>query len=121
MLDLMTTGARLKQCRELMHYSQEVVAAHMEKAGRATISNWENNKNEPSLTELKRLAAFLSTTVAYLMGEAPQFQEPRENYVMVKKDDLIELQRKALEREEDKNKELLEQLEGEKTKKPEDE
>ena len=110
MLELMTTGERLKQCRELMRFSQERVALHMDKKGRATISNWENNKNEPSLTELKKLAAFLNTTVAYLMGEAPQFQEPRENYVMVRKDDLIDLQKKALEREEDKNKELLEQL-----------
>ncbi|WAC14395.1 helix-turn-helix domain-containing protein [Dyadobacter pollutisoli] len=116
----MTTGERLKQCRELMRFSQERVALHMDKAGRATISNWENDKNEPSLTELKRLAAFLNTTVAYLMGEAPQFQEPRENYVMVKKDDLIELQKKALEHEAEKNKELLEKLEVEKTKKPEE-
>lgn len=116
----MTTGERLKQCRELMRFSQERVALHMDKAGRATISNWENDKNEPSLTELKRLAAFLNTTVAYLMGEAAQFQEPRENYVMVKKDDLIELQKKALEREAEKNKELLEKLEVEKTKKTEE-
>ena len=103
-------GKRIKKGREKLAMSQDQLAAIMEKAGKATISNWETDKNEPSIAEFKKLAELFNTTAAYLIGEAPQFQEPMENYVMVKKDDLIELQKKALERESEKNKELLEQL-----------
>ncbi|QRQ99937.1 helix-turn-helix domain-containing protein [Dyadobacter sandarakinus] len=106
-----TVGKRIKKCRENLNMSQEQLAAIMDKAGRATISNWETGKNEPTLTEFKKLAEILKTTVSHLIGEAPMFEEPRENYVLVKKDDLIELQRKALEREEERNRDLQEQLE----------
>jgi len=39
------------------------------------------------------------------------FEEPREQYIMIKKDDLIDLQRKALELEADRINTLKEQLE----------
>jgi transcriptional regulator with XRE-family HTH domain len=109
-----TVGKRIKKCRENCNLSQEQLAAIMEKAGKATISNWETGRNEPTLTEFKKLAEVLKTTVSYLIGEMPMFEEPRENYVLVKKDDLIELQRKALEREAERNRELRELLENSK-------
>lgn len=108
---MISIGKRIKQGREKLGLSQEQLAVIMAKKGKGTISNWETNKNEPSIAEFKKLAELFSTTAAYLIGEAPQFEEPQENYVMVKKDDLIELQRKALEREAEKNKELLDLLE----------
>lgn len=107
-----TVGKRIKKCRENCNLSQEQLAAIMEKAGKATISNWETGRNEPTLTEFKKLAEVLKTTVSFLIGEAPMFEEPRENYILVKKDDLIELQRKALERESERNRELKELLEN---------
>ncbi|KAA6436891.1 helix-turn-helix transcriptional regulator [Dyadobacter flavalbus] len=109
-----TVGKRIKKCRENCNLSQEQLAAIMEKAGKATISNWETGRNEPTLTEFKKLAEVLKTTVSHLIGETPMFEEPRENYVLVKKDDLIELQRKALERESERNRELKELLENSK-------
>ncbi len=88
---MISIGKRIKQGRAKLGLSQEQLAAIMEKKGKGTISNWETDKNEPSIAEFKKLAELFSTTAAYLIGEAPQFEEPRENYVMVKKDDLIEL------------------------------
>ncbi|MCE7072366.1 MULTISPECIES: helix-turn-helix domain-containing protein [Dyadobacter] len=108
---MISIGQRIKQGREKLGLSQEQLALIMAKKGKGTISNWETNKNEPSIAEFKKLAELFSTTAAYLIGESPQFEEPQENYVMVKKDDLIELQKKALEREAEKNKELLDLLE----------
>jgi transcriptional regulator with XRE-family HTH domain len=110
-----TLGARLKKCRTMSGLSQNVLAIALNKKGRATISSWENNKSDPSLSDLRKVAEILKTTVSYLMGEMPMFEEPRENYTIIKKDDLIELQRKALEREEEKNKSLVEELGKSKT------
>ena len=105
------TGQRIKKYREMAGLSQDKLAELVSKSGKAVISNWENGKNEPSLSEVRKLAEILNTTVAQLVGEAPIFEEPRENYVMVKKDDLIELQRKALELEEERIRDLKKQLE----------
>ena len=57
------------------------------------------------------MAEIFNTTVAQLVGEVPMFEEPREQYIMIKKDDLIDLQRKALELEADRISNLKEQLE----------
>ncbi|NIJ53999.1 helix-turn-helix transcriptional regulator [Dyadobacter arcticus] len=105
------TGQRIRKYRELMGWNQETLAKNIEKASKQTISHWETGRHDPSLSEVRKLAEVLNTTVAQLVGEAPMFEEPRENYIMVKKDDLIELQRKALDAEEERVKSLTEQLE----------
>jgi len=104
-------GERIKKCRELAGWNQHKLAKFLKKSGKAVISNWENGRNDPSLAELRMMAELFNTTVAQLVGEAPMFEEPREQYIMIKKDDLIDLQRKALELEADRISNLKEQLE----------
>ena len=105
------TGQRIRRYRELAGMNQEELAALMGKSGKTIVSHWENGKVDPSLAQVRKMAEIFNTTVAQLVGEAPILEEPRENYVMVRKDDLIDLQRKALEMEEERVKNLKEQLE----------
>ncbi|MBO9612817.1 MAG: helix-turn-helix transcriptional regulator [Dyadobacter sp.] len=104
-------GERIRKCRELAGWNQHKLAKALKKSGKAVISNWENGRNDPSLAELRMMAELFDTTVAQLVGEVPMFEEPREQYIMIKKDDLIDLQRKALELEADRISTLKEQLE----------
>lgn len=101
-----TTGKRIKKAREALGITQEEFAQLMGKSSKATVSSWENDKNEPTLSDLKKIAELLKTTVAFLIGETPNVQEPSSDMMMISKDEFIDLQRKALRREEEKNKEL---------------
>lgn len=104
-------GERIKKYREIKGWNQHKLAKALKKSGKAVISNWETGRNDPSLAELRMMAEIFNTTVAQLVGEVPMFEEPREQYIMIKKDDLIDLQRKALELEADRISTLKEQLE----------
>nr|WP_295928383.1 helix-turn-helix transcriptional regulator [uncultured Dyadobacter sp.] len=104
-------GQRIKKYRELAGWNQNKLAKALKKSGKAVISNWETGRNDPSLAELRLMAELFETTVAQLVGEVPMFEEPREQYIMIKKDDLINLQRKALELEGERINNLEEQLE----------
>ena len=104
-------GERIKKYREIKGWNQHKLAKALKKSGKAVISNWETGRNDPSLAELRMMAEIFNTTVAQLVGEVPMFEEPREQYIMIKKDDLIDLQRKALELEADRISNLKEQLE----------
>jgi transcriptional regulator with XRE-family HTH domain len=103
-------GERIKKYRELAGWNQHKLAKALQKSGKAVISNWETGRNDPSLAELRTMAQLFNTTVAQLVGEVPMFEEPREQYIMIKKDDLIDLQRKALELEADRINSLKGQL-----------
>lgn len=104
-------GERIKKYRELAGWNQTKLAKALDKSGKAVISNWETGRNDPSLAELRTMAELFNTTVAQLIGEVPMFEEPREQYITIKKDDLIDLQRKALELEGERINSLKEQLE----------
>ena len=104
-------GERIKKYREIKGWNQHKLAKALKKSGKAVISNWETGRNDPSLAELRMMAEIFNTSVAQLVGEVPMFEEPREQYIMIKKDDLIDLQRKALELEADRISTLKEQLE----------
>ena len=104
-------GQRIKKYRELAGWNHNKLAKAVKKSGKAVISNWETGRNDPSLAELRLMAELFETTVAQLVGEVPMFEEPREQYIMIKKDDLINLQRKALELEGERINNLEEQLE----------
>ncbi|MCF0070058.1 helix-turn-helix domain-containing protein [Dyadobacter sp. CY261] len=104
-------GERIKKYRELKGWNQHKLAKALKKSGKAVISNWETGRNDPSLAELRMMAEIFDTTVAQLVGEVPMLEEPREQYIMIKKDDLIDLQRKALELEADRINALKGQLE----------
>lgn len=104
-------GERIKKYREIKGWNQHKLAKALKKSGKAVISNWETGRNDPSLAELRMMAEIFNTSVAQLVGEVPMFEEPREQYIMIRKDDLIDLQRKALELEADRISTLKEQLE----------
>ena len=59
---------RIKELRKSAKLSQEELA---EKFGveRATISRWENQKHDPSIADLVRLADYFNVTVDYLLGK----------------------------------------------------
>ncbi|GGM92523.1 hypothetical protein GCM10010967_27150 [Dyadobacter beijingensis] len=111
-------GERIKKYRELKGWNQHKLAKALKKSGKAVISNWETGRNDPSLAELRMMAEIFETSVAQLVGEAPMLEEPREQYIMIRKDDLIDLQRKALELEADRINTLRGQLED--ARKPEE-
>ena len=58
---------RIKELRKSAKLSQEELA---EKFGveRATISRWENQKHDPSISDLVRLANFFKVSIDYLVG-----------------------------------------------------
>ena len=98
-------GKRIKNCREKAGYTQDQLAAEMGKSSKQTISSWENDKNDPSLSDLKKLASILNTTVYFLLGELIDANEsvaaePSSNYVTISKDELLKLQRLALDKTE---------------------
>ncbi|MPR36515.1 helix-turn-helix domain-containing protein [Salmonirosea aquatica] len=93
-----STGKRIKHCREKSGYTQDEMATMMGKSSKQTISSWENDKNEPTLSDLKKLAKILNTTVAYLIGEEPVLSAASNEYVTISKDELLKLQRLALDK-----------------------
>lgn len=93
-----TFGKRLKAKREAKGLTQDDLAMKIGKASKQAISNWENSKAEPSISEVKELARILDTTAGYLIdgNEGNIIKEVSNDYVMISKDKLIELQDKAL-------------------------
>ena len=94
-----TFGKRLKRKREDKGLTQEELALKVGKASKQAISNWENGKAEPSISEVRELAKILSTTAGYLIDGDPSNQEntsSNEN-ITITKDELINLQRWALQ------------------------
>lgn len=104
-------GRNIKKCREAIGMSQEEFGVKMGKSGRQTVSNWETGKNEPTISDIRRIAEILKTTVSSLLNEAPTMEDPRPDMMYVSKDEFIELQRKALKREEEANEELRKKIE----------
>jgi len=64
-----TFGARLRDCRKVKELSQNELAKLLE-TNHSVIGKYERDDVKPSIDVVKRLAAFLNTTVAYLVGEA---------------------------------------------------
>lgn len=62
-----TVGDRLKELRELHHYSQEQLA-NMLGVSRKTISNYESDSRELSNVMLLRLASIYRVTTDYILG-----------------------------------------------------
>lgn len=63
-----TFGERLKAYREASNKIQKDVSKHLG-ISLDTVWRWENNKGEPSLSQLQELAKYLNTTVSNLAGE----------------------------------------------------
>lgn len=50
-----------------MNLTQQQVAIHVGKKNKTVVSSWELDKNEPSLSDIKKLADLLNTSVSYLI------------------------------------------------------
>lgn len=61
-------GRRLRECRERLGITQGSLAERAE-VGISSISEFENGKREPTLSQLKKLAGALSTDVAQFLSE----------------------------------------------------
>lgn len=103
-------GKRIKKLREQFNLGQEDLAKKLDKSSKQTISNWENDRSEPTISDYRKLAEIFGTTVAFLIGEAGNVQEQKSDMIYISKDEFIELQRKALKSEEEKNKELSQKI-----------
>ncbi|RCR69444.1 helix-turn-helix domain-containing protein [Larkinella punicea] len=110
----MDFGERIKRLREGKKLSQDDLAQLMGKKHRNVIGSWEKGKAEPSLSDVRKLAEILSTNTVYLIEgiDINQIVTPAapSGYVMMKAEEVIEMQRQLLESKdrkiEEKNKEL---------------
>ncbi|WP_185716248.1 helix-turn-helix domain-containing protein [Larkinella knui] len=101
--------------RELLKMSQDTLAQLMNKKHRTAVSVWEKGKSEPSLSDIRKLAEILSTTTIWLIEGIEEKQitviEPPTGYVMMKAEEVIEMQRQLLESKdrklEEKDRELV--------------
>ncbi|WP_138993936.1 helix-turn-helix domain-containing protein [Larkinella sp. C7] len=100
-------GQRLKKLREDKNMSQEELAIALGKSGkhiRNVISNWEKDRAEPSLSDLNKLCEVLETTPNFLLNgdQTKAAFEPPAGYVVMKADEVIELQRQLLQKQKEK-------------------
>lgn len=111
-----TLGDRIKDLREKKGWTQDTLSGHLGMSGKQTISNWENNKNEPSLAVLRTLAGLFGTTVSYLVeGVAPSpSTETPAGYTLVPSEEIIKMQRELLQYREQELKKKSEEIERQK-------
>jgi len=64
---MLMIGERLRKLRKANNLTQEQVAAYLNVA-KSTISQYENNINEPDLETIIRLADWYDVTLDYMMG-----------------------------------------------------
>ena len=60
-------GDRLRELRKSKNISQEELG-HFCRVAKNTVSNWENNINQPSYEILTKLAQHFGVTIDYLLG-----------------------------------------------------
>jgi transcriptional regulator with XRE-family HTH domain len=71
-------GERLRKLRKAKGMTQEQVAAYLN-AAKSTVSQYENNVNEPDLKTLVKLADLFGVTVDYLFGREPADRDKKED------------------------------------------
>jgi len=64
----MTQGERIAKHRKLAKMSQRELGNFLGGYTKATISRWENDVNDPSQEDLKKMAQLFNVSVPYLMG-----------------------------------------------------
>ena len=62
-------GTRLRECRKQKGFSQNELAKLLE-TNHSVIGKYERDDVKPSIDAVRKLAAILETTAAYLIGEA---------------------------------------------------
>lgn len=76
-----TLGKRLYYRRKEKGISQEKLAIILGKKTKQVISNWENDRTEPSINDIRQIAEALNTTASYLIDGLLITQDPAEEYV----------------------------------------
>ena len=69
---------RLRSLRKEKGLTQTEVGKHLG-YGYTTISNYESGRNEPSIEDLKKMAAFFQVSLDYLLGVTDQRQATTPN------------------------------------------
>jgi transcriptional regulator with XRE-family HTH domain len=64
-----TFGKRLRECRKTKDLSQNQLAKMLH-TNHSVIGKYERDEVSPSIDVVKKLAKYLETTIAYLMGES---------------------------------------------------
>lgn len=64
----MTQGERIAKHRKLAKMSQRELGNFLGGYTKATISRWENDVNDPSQEDLKKMSDIFNVSVPYLMG-----------------------------------------------------
>lgn len=83
-------GERLRKLRKAKGMTQEQVAAHLN-AAKSTVSQYENNVNEPDLQTLVKLADLFGVSVDYLFGrESADKKEDKSDWPHLLKEKLTE-------------------------------
>ncbi|MEZ0485405.1 helix-turn-helix domain-containing protein [Fibrella aquatica] len=92
-----TLGGRIKEKREAAGLSQSDLAEQLGlRSGKQTISKWELDKTEPSVSDLKRIAQLLATTAAYLLDGVEEGETIPKGYTLIEKDQLLDLQNELI-------------------------
>lgn len=95
---------RLKQLRKEKHMTQ-VKLSEMLNYGYTAIANYESGRNQPSISDLKKIASIFNVSMDYLLGvndirhpyviddETAEFNEFRRYYALLSEDGKSELMR----------------------------
>lgn len=70
-------GERLRTLRKSKNMTQEQVAAYLN-AAKSTVSQYENNVNEPDLMTIAKLADLFGVSVDYLLGRSDHPAKPED-------------------------------------------
>lgn len=95
-----TIGKRLKYAQEQKGLTNKELAQKMGKNSPSTIISWQNDTTEITVSQLKELALILDVSVNFLMnGEEASnvVTKPTEEYILMKKDELIGMQGEIIE------------------------
>lgn len=63
-----TLGERLKSCRNKLNMTQDAVAQCLN-VQRTTIANYESDRNEPSIVQIRKLKKLFGVTYEYLLND----------------------------------------------------
>lgn len=100
-------ATRLKELRKSKGLSQDDLAEKLGvKSGKQTISNWELGKTEPTLSDIRKIAEVLTTSLSFLIEgvDASVAMAPQAGYISVPMEEFIDLQRRVIRLQDEEKK-----------------
>ena len=109
-----TFGKRLKYARERKSLTVKELAELMGKSAHSTIIAWEKDKSEVTISQLKELAKILDVSEEFLLNgsDLSTVSDPPQDYILIKKDDLLKLQEQVINKQAEELKKTKEELES---------